>query len=228
MSEGKDVFWREWMQAGIALLLGNRRDPTLDEAAAAAKRAIARGALELEGGNVSRASERVQTSRRTLNRAANDTTVPLVSPMWHHDQMAAPMDDTLFPFVRVKWPAGGHGQFAQELLDWWLAEVFPRADAEQTQIVELQNFSGLGALPPIGIVPALMSRKNEFLPLAKSRIVGTVIYSPGLSLTSLLSPVINVAPGAVKVATTDTAAIGFAETMFADAGMDIPPALAVE
>ena len=142
----RSPFLVEMLQGTLALF-SDRSKRTMAEALKMTKRAMARAALQVTGGNVERAAEILEVSRRTVHRVANDNSIAPPADLWHRGSMTTPFDDQLFPFVRILWPAEPPPTFIDDYEDWFVGEIIPRATAENTQVVTLENCSSLTGLP---------------------------------------------------------------------------------
>lgn len=217
----KSAFLMGWIEAAAALFGPNAPPITMDSAVRAAKRAVARAALQLDDGNVQRAAERLNTSRKTIYRAASDNSIPRAIGLWEGVGVAA-LDSSLFPFLRVRWPSNADAAFTNGWADWWIGEVIPRAASENTLILCLHDFSEATSLPSTEMLSVLMARNSEVTTPSLPYLIGTVVFSPQLPLGSFLAPVINVVPFKVKLATTPAKAINLVTSAFEDAGVPVP------
>ena len=217
----KSAFFMAWIEAAAALFGPNAPRISMESAIRVAKRAVARAALQLDDGNVQRAAERLNTSRKTIYRAANDKSIPSVIGLWEGVGMTA-LDSSLFPFLRVRWPSNADATFTNGWADWWLSEVIPRAASENTLILCLHDWSAATSLPSTEMLTVLAARNSEVTPPSLPYLIGAVIFSPQLPLGSFLAPLINIVPFKVKLATTPAKAINLVTSAFEDAGVPVP------
>ena len=206
----------------VVLMLRLPGYPSLKEAEAAVRGAVARAAHRATGENVSRAAELLGVGRATFRRALRYS--PMVGPagIRDHGAMHAPFDDTLFPFVRVLWPAEPTKEWADEYIAWATEVIIPRARNEAVRIVNLENWSAIEGLSGTALsqVKYLTEQMGGDAGDAGG---GVIFYAPNTPIASLLGPIINMVPVPLKIAATQEKVVKHAIKLFQKANTS-PPA----
>jgi len=216
------------MQAGLALLQDPEHPNSMKVAAAAAKRAWARAALRVEHGNIQHAADLVGVSRRTLVRAALESSVPPTPGPWHYSAVHAQFDDQLFPFIRIMWPSEPEPAWLDDYGAWVLNTIIPRAIDESVKVVSVDNFSQMAGLPSASFLAALSSFNSSVGATASPRSAGAILYAPTLPLGGVFAPLINMAPISTKLATTPAKVSELATSFFNSAGISVPSNLSLD
>lgn len=147
----------------------------------------------------------------------------------HYLPMHGPLDDTLFPFIRIKWMSSDLS-FLDDYAQWMIDVVQPRAHAENTKLVTFQNYAEFSGNPTTEYVEAYGEKARQSTDLSVFR--GVVVYGPNHpNLMTMLSPV-NISEdfktGFARFATDEAAALGHAVQLFAATGLTSIPALSLD
>ena len=174
-------------------------------------------------GSVRKAAKAVGIPRTTysyqLERGMQD--------LCHYLPMHGPLDDTLFPFIRIKWMNSDLG-FLNECVQWMVDVVQPRAHAENTKLVAFQNYAEFAGNPTPEFVDALATTAGQLTDLAVFR--GVVFCGPNHpNLMTLLNPAAlsqgeDFKSSFIRFATDEATALGHAVQLFAATDLtSIPP-----